>query len=294
MAKSKALKGRIRSVTNTRKITRTMELVATSKLKRAQDRVAATRPYAEALRDVIADLVTPELAEGFPLLRQPAPPAKGGPTRAAVILLTSNRGLAGGFNANLIKEARRRMEALEKAGYSVDLHAIGKKGVGFFKYLGRTMASQRADVTDNPTPDHAIEIMEPLIEAYARGELASVDLVYAAFISPLTTPPTTVRILPVEPPAARAGAVRADYILRPDAAQLLDRLLPLYVRNTMYRGLVETSAAEHGARRTAMKSATDNAGEILDLLKRTYNRQRQASITQEIAEIVGGAAALQG
>ena len=136
--------------------------------------------------------------------------------------------------------------------------------------------------------------MEPLIASYARGELASVDLVYAAFISPLTTPPTTLRILPVAPPVATAGAARADYILRPDAAQLLDRLLPLYVRNTMYRGLVETSAAEHGARRTAMKSATDNAGEILDLLKRTYNRQRQASITQEIAEIVGGAAALQG
>jgi len=294
MAKSKALKGRIRSVTNTRKITRTMELVATSKLKRAQDRVVATRPYAEALRGVIADLVTPELAEGFPLLRQPAPPAKGGPTRAAVILLTSNRGLAGGFNANLIKEARRRMEALEKAGYTVDLYAVGKKGIGFFRYLGRTMALQRADVTDNPTPDHAIEIMAPLIDAYARGELASVDLVYAAFISPLTTPPTTLRILPVAPPAAKAGAARADYILRPDAAQILDRLLPLYVRNTMYRGLVETSAAEHGARRTAMKSATDNAGEILDLLKRTYNRQRQAAITQEIAEIVGGAAALQG
>jgi len=294
MAKSKALKGRIRSVTNTRKITRTMELVATSKLKRAQDRVIATRPYAEALRGVIADLVTPELAEGFPLLRQPAPPAKGGPTRSAVILLTSNRGLAGGFNANLIKEARRRMEALEKAGYTVDLYAVGKKGVGFFKYLGRTMALQRTDVTDNPTPDHAIEIMEPLIAAYARGELASVDLVYAAFISPLTTPPTTIRILPVAPPERKAGTARADYILRPDAAQLLDRLLPLYVRNTMYRGLVETSAAEHGARRTAMKSATDNAGEILDLLKRTYNRQRQAAITQEIAEIVGGAAALQG
>ena len=294
MAKSKALKGRIRSVTNTRKITRTMELVSTSKLKRAQDRVIATRPYAEALRGVIADLVTPELAEGFPLLKQPAPPAKGGPRRAAVILLTSNRGLAGGFNANLIKEARRRMESLEAAGYTVDLHAIGKKGVGFFRYLGRPLAAQRLDVTDNPTPDHAAEIMAPLIAAYERGELASVDLVYAAFISPLTTPPTTLRILPVEPPAAKAGAVRADYILRPDATQLLDRLLPLYVRNTMYRGLVETSAAEHGARRTAMKSATDNAGEILDLLKRTYNRQRQASITQEIAEIVGGAAALQG
>ena len=294
MAKSKALKGRIRSVTNTRKITRTMELVSTSKLKRAQDRVIATRPYAEALRGVIADLVTPELSEGFPLLRQPAPPAKGGPRRAAVILLTSNRGLAGGFNANLIKEARRRMESLEAAGYTVDLHAIGKKGIGFFRYIGRPMALQRLDVSDNPTPDHAAEVMEPLIAAFEKGELASVDLVYAAFISPLTTPPTTLRILPVEPPPAKAGAVKSDYILRPDAGQLLDRLLPLYVRNTMYRGLVETSAAEHGARRTAMKSATDNAGEILDLLKRTYNRQRQAAITQEIAEIVGGAAALQG
>jgi F-type H+-transporting ATPase subunit gamma len=293
MAKSKALKGRIRSVTNTRKITRTMELVSTSKLKRAQDRVVATRPYAEALRGVIADLVTPELAEGFPLLRQPAPPAKGGPKRAAVILLTSNRGLAGGFNANLIKEARRRVEALESAGYAVDLHAVGKKGIGFFRYIGRPLALQRLDVSDNPTPDHAAEIMAPLIAAFEKGELASVDLVYAAFISPLTTPPTTLRILPVEPPPAKAGAVKADYILRPDAGQLLDRLLPLYVRNTMYRGLVETSAAEHGARRTAMKSATDNAGEILDLLKRTYNRQRQAAITQEIAEIVGGAAALE-
>ena len=293
MAKSKALKGRIRSVTNTRKITRTMELVSTSKLKRAQDRVVATRPYAEALQGVIADLVTPELAERFPLLRQPAPPAKGGPTRAAVILLTSNRGLAGGFNANLIKEARRRIEALESAGYTVDLHAIGKKGVGFFKYLGRPLATARLDVSDHPTPDHAIELVTPLMAAYERGELASVELVYAAFVSALSTPPTTVRILPVEPPAARAGAVRADYILRPDAGELLDRLLPLYVRNMLYRGLVETNAAEHGARRTAMKNATDNAGEILDVLKRTYNRQRQAAITQEIAEIVGGAAALE-
>ncbi len=293
MAKSKALKGRIRSVTNTRKITRTMELVSTSKLKRAQDRVVATRPYAEALQGVIADLVTPELAERFPLLRQPAPPAKGGPTRAAVILLTSNRGLAGGFNANLIKEARRRIEALESAGYTVDLHAIGKKGVGFFKYLGRPLATARLDVSDHPTPDHAIELVTPLMAAYERGELASVELVYAAFVSALSTPPTTLRILPVEPPAARAGAVRADYILRPDAGELLDRLLPLYVRNMLYRGLVETNAAEHGARRTAMKNATDNAGEILDVLKRTYNRQRQAAITQEIAEIVGGAAALE-
>jgi F-type H+-transporting ATPase subunit gamma len=292
MAKSRQLKGRIRSVQNTRKITKTMELVATSKLKRAQDRVVAARPYADALRDVIANLITPDLIERFPLLRRPAPPAKGGPARAAVILLTSNRGLAGGFNANLIKEARRRIEQLEGEGYQVELLGVGKKGIGYFKYLGRPLAAERMDIGDRPTVEHAGEIVEPLIQAYAQGQLASVDLVQARFISALQTPPTTVRILPVEAPAA-AGQGR-DYILAPSADAILEQLLPLYVRNAVYRGLVETAAAEHGARRTAMKNATDNAGEILELLKRTYNRQRQAQITQEIAEIVGGAAALQG
>jgi F-type H+-transporting ATPase subunit gamma len=319
------LRGRIRSVQNTRKITRTMELVATSKLKRAQDRVVAARPYAAALREVIADLVTPELAERFPLLRRPAPPARGGPRRAALILLTSNRGLAGPFNANLIKEARRQLDALEAEGYTVELHGVGKKGIGFFKYLGRAFALERTDVGDKPTADHAGEVVEPLIRAYAAGELASVDLVQARFLSALSTPPATVRILPVEAPGARApggpgaggpagasgvaggarparvegtaaqgGRPARDYLLVPSAEAILEQLLPLYVRNAVYRGLVETAAAEHGARRTAMKSATDNAGEILEVLRRTYNRQRQAGITQEIAEIVGGAAALQG
>lgn len=295
MAKSsKALRGRMRSVQNTRKITRTMELVSTSKLKRAQDRVVAARPYAQALAEVIGDLVTPELAERFPLLRRPAAPGKGGPTRAAVLLVTSNRGLAGGFNANLIKEARRRIAELEGQGYTVDLHGIGKKGIGFFKYLGRALASQRLDIGDKPTVAHATELVESLIAEYAAGRLASVDIVYAKFISPLTTPPTTLRILPVDPPAKKKGGVQADYILEPSADQILEQLLPLYVRNQVYRGLVETAAAEHGARRTAMKNATDNAGEIYEILKRTYNRQRQAAITQEIAEIVGGAAALEG
>jgi F-type H+-transporting ATPase subunit gamma len=292
MAKSRQLKGRIRSVQNTRKITKTMELVATSKLKRAQDRVVAARPYADALREVMADLVTPELAERFPLLRRPAPISRGGPRRAAVILLTSNRGLAGGFNANLIKEARRRIETLEADGYAVELHGVGRKGIGFFRYLGRTLAGERTDIGDRPTAEHAAEIVGPLLEAYAAGELASVDLVQARFLSALQTPPATVRILPVDAPAT-AGAAR-DYLLAPSADAILEELLPLYVRNAVYRGLVETAAAEHGARRTAMKNATDNAGDILELLKRTYNRQRQAQITQEIAEIVGGAAALQG
>jgi F-type H+-transporting ATPase subunit gamma len=295
MAKGRQLKGRIRSVQNTRKITKTMELVATSKLKRAQDRVVAARPYAEALRQVIADLYAPDLADQFPLLRRPAPPSKGGPARAAVILLTSNRGLAGGFNSNLIKEARRKIESLEGEGYQVDLYGIGKKGIGFYKYLGRKLALERTDVGDRPTADHAGQIVEPLIEAYAAGRLASVDLIQARFISALQTPPASVRILPVETPAEVAEKpMSRNYILAPNAQAILERLLPLYVRNAVYRGLVETAAAEHGARRTAMKNATDNAGEILELLKRTYNRQRQAQITQEIAEIVGGAAALQG
>ncbi|HEV8600660.1 MAG TPA: ATP synthase F1 subunit gamma [Gemmatimonadales bacterium] len=290
--KGRQLRGRIKSVQNTRKITRTMELVATSKLKRAQDRVIAARPYAEALRQVLADLVTRELAEQFPLLKAPAPPAKGGPKKAAVILVTSNRGLAGAFNSNLIKEARRQIEKLEAAGYEVELYAVGKKGAGFFKYLHRPLAADRQDIGDRPTAEHAASLVEPLMEAYARGELASVDLVHAKFVTPLTTPPVTTRVLPVEAPAGRARA--PNYIFKPDPAAILEQLLPLYVRNMVYRGLVETAAGEQGARRTAMKNATDNAGELIEYLTRTYNRQRQAAITQEISEIVGGAAALQG
>lgn len=293
-ASSKALRGRMKSVQNTRKITRTMELVSTSKLKRAQDRVVGARPYATALAEVISDLVTPELAQRFPLLRRPAPPAKGGPARAAVLLVTSNRGLAGGFNSNLIKEARHRIEELEGSGYQAELHAVGRKGIGYFKYMKRPLATQRIDIGDKPTADHAAELVSGLIADYAAGHLASLDIVYARFNSPISTPPTTVQILPVATPPKAKGGVKPDYILKPGADEILEQLLPLYVRNQVYRGLVETAAAEHGARRTAMKNATDNAGEIYELLKRTYNRQRQGAITQEIAEIVGGAAALEG
>lgn len=292
MAKGRALKGRIRSVRNTRKITKTMELVSTSKMKRAQDRVAATRPYAAALAGVIGDLWTPELAERFPLLRQPAPPSKGGPDRVALILITSNRGLAGGFNANLIKEARRRVLGLEAEGYTVDLITIGKKGAGFFKYLGRAVALDRSDIGDAPKASDAASVAEDLIAAFAEGKLAAVEMVQAKFNSALSTPPALVRILPIEPPAA--GTRRPDYILKPDAPTILGTLLPLYARNMVFTGLAESAAAEHAARRIAMKNATDNATDIANYLTRQYNRQRQAVITQEIAEIVGGAAALEG
>ncbi len=291
MSKSRALKGRIRSITNTRKITRTMELVATSKLKRAQDRVVAARPYAEALREVIADLVTPDLQARFPLLMQPTAPGRGGPSRAVVILVTSNRGLAGGFNSNLIKEARRRIEALEREGFTVELIGVGKKGIGYFRYLGRAFRSQRVDIGDKPTTDHAASLVEDLMQEFADGQLGVVELVRSDFQSVLTAPPVADRILPIPAPESTNGT-RPDYILSPDPETLLADVLPRYVRNAIYRGLVETAAAEQAARRTAMKNATDNAGDILEALKRKYNRQRQAQITQEIAELVGGAAAL--
>jgi len=290
MAKPRELRRRIRSIQNTRKITKTMELVSTSKLKRAQDRVIAARPYARALAEVLGDLYGPELAERFPLLRQPAAEGIG---RVGLVLITSNRGLCGAFNANLIREARRRMEELEGQGARIDLHLVGKKGISYFKFAKRAVASQRTDIGDKPTAAHAAELVAPLMAQFQAGALDAVEVVFAQFKSAVSTPPTTLRILPVAPPPA-GRRTAAFYILKPSADAILESLLPLYVRNQMFRALVETAAAEHGARRTAMKNATDSAGDMLDLLRRTYNRARQAVITQELAEIVGGAEALKG
>ena len=297
MAKPRDLRRRIKSVQSTRKITKTMELVATSKLKRAQDRVIAARPYAAALAEVIADLYAPELAERFPLLRQPDPGRKPG-GRVALILITANRGLCGAFNANLIREARRRIEQHEAEGTTVDLHLIGKKGITYFKFAKRTVASQRIDVGDKPTAAQAADVVTPLMAQFESGAVDAVEIVFSQFKSAVSTPPTTLRVLPISPPRAREGAGgrgrAGNYILKPSAEAILEQLLPLYVRNQVYRALVETAAAFLGAQRTAMKNATDNAGEMLDLLQRTYNRARQAQITQELAEIVGGAEALKG
>src|SRR5881394_1317647 len=218
MAKPRELKRRIRSVQNTRKITKTMELVSTSKLKRAQDRVVGARPYAQALAEVIGELYSPALAERFPLLRQPA----HGVRRAAVVLITSNRGLCGAFNANLIREARRRMKELEDQGAQVDLHLIGKKGIGFFKFTRRAAASQRVDIGDRPTTAHAADVMQPLIAQFTAGTLDAVDVVFAKFNSAVSTPATTLRILPVTPPKADRGKDGTmersiNYILKPSA-----------------------------------------------------------------------------
>ena len=291
MAKGRELKGRIKSVENTRKITRTMEMVATSKLKRATDRVTAARPYATAIAETIANLYSADLAERFPLLRQPATAR-----RAAVLLLTSNRGLAGAFNANLIKEARATIARLEREGTEVELHVVGRKGAGFFRYVGRQLATTKTDLGDRPTAADAAGLVDGLMASFVAGRVDAVYVISSRFNSVLSTPPTTERVLPVTAPAPKAGeaaGVRRDYLLYPSAEALLTQLLPAYVRNAVYRALVENEAGFQAAQRNAMKNATDNAGDILTNLRRTYNRARQAQITQEIAEIVGGAAALE-
>ena len=291
MAKARKILKRVKAVKSIRTVTKTMEMVATARFRKTHQRVAATRPYVTRLAQTVSELISRGMVDGaeHPLLKTPS-----SPKRDVLLVLTSNRGLAGGFNSNLIKEARRRIDVLTAEGYHVDLIGVGKKGIGFFRYIGRKFRSERTDIGDRPTPDHAASVVDDLTKDFAEGRIGVVDLVQSKFISVLNSPPTTVRVLPIAAPVKARGGMRPDYILSPDAATLLEALLPLYVRNTMYRGLVETVAAEQAARRTAMKNATDNAGDLLEALKRTYNRQRQAQITQEIAELVGGAAALQG
>lgn len=306
MAGSRDVLRRIKSVRSTRKITRTMELVATSKLKRAMDRVAAARPYADAAEDLVRGLHSPALAQDHALLRRPSETR-----RAAVLLLTANRGFCGAFNANLIREAQDRLTELERAGTETELHVAGRKGLAYFRFRGRAVASATTEIGDEPSPGDAEALVGPLRERFAAGELDAVDVVSAQFRSAISTPARTTRVLPVaaprgtrQPDASSApapspapqepGRPAADaFILSPSAGEIVTRLLPAYVRAAVYGALAENAAGEQGARRAAMKSATDNAGDILDNLTRSYNRARQAQITQEIAEIVGGAAALE-
>ncbi|MCY4647444.1 MAG: ATP synthase F1 subunit gamma [Gammaproteobacteria bacterium] len=282
MPGARDVKRRIRSVENTRQITRTMELVATSKLKRATDRVNAARPYSEALSDIVSSLHAPEYAEYLPVLRRPERVR-----RAAILLTTANRGLAGAFNANLIREGRQLLEKLRDDGVEVDLHLAGRKGLAYFRFRGEPIASSRTDISDDPTVADAESLSGSLREAFEAGEIDAVYLISSEFRSAMSTPPRTRQLLPLQP---SEGALSPEaFILSPTAVGVLRDLIPLYLRNMVYRALVENAAAEQGARRTAMKNATDNAGEMIEHLTRTYNRARQAQITQEIAEIVGGA-----
>ena len=286
MAGAREVKRRIKSVENTGQITRTMELVATSKLKRATDRVYAARPYSSALSEIVRSLYSPEMAERYPLLRRPAETR-----RAAVLLLTANRGLAGGFNANLIREARLLLEDLRTKGVATELHVAGKKGIAYFRFRGEPMETARTDIGDYPSVADAESLIAPLRIKFESGEVDAVYVVGSEFRSAMSTPPAVRALLPIRSEGGTKSV--GSFILSPSSDSILERMLPLYLRNSIYAALVENAAAEQGARRSAMKSATDNASEMLEHLTRSYNRARQAQITQEIAEIVGGSAALE-
>lgn len=285
MAGARDVKRRIKSVDNTRQITRTMELVATSKLKRATDRVYGARPYAAALSEIVGSLYSPDLAEKYPLLRRPEQTR-----RAAVLLLTANRGLAGAFNANLIREARHLLDDLQAKGIETELHIAGKKGIQYFRFRGESLETARMDISDYPSSEDAESVIGPIRDKFESGVLDAVYVVASDFLSAVSTPPQVTELLPIRP---KEGAASADaFILSPTGDVMLEQILPVYVRSAVYTAMVQNAAAEQGSRRTAMKNATDNAGEMLENLTRTYNRARQAQITQEIAEIVGGSEAL--
>jgi F-type H+-transporting ATPase subunit gamma len=285
----KEIRKRIRSVTSTKKITKTMELVATSKMKRAQDPVAAAGPYTEKLQEIISAIAQGGSGLDLPLLQ-----SRKEVKNVALVLLTANRGLCGGFNANLIKAAKIEHKRQRELGRGVHLHCVGKKGAGTMRFQGYAIERSIVDIGDKPGFADAQRITDPLVDAFLKGDVDEVIVVYPNWVSLGSQPPTVKKLLPIEPPESegeeKQGAL--DFIFSPDAHEILNDLLPRYVTQSMYTMLAMSNAGEQVARRTAMKSATDNAQEMITHLTRTLNRARQAQITQEIAEIVGGAAAL--
>lgn len=288
---TKAIRKRIKSVTSTKKITKTMEMVATSKLKYAQDAVMASTPYSNLLRSMMGEVASRvEDRSEFPLLKEAADPKK-----TLLLLVTSNRGLCGGFNSNLIRLGRKTYKAEVDAGRAVTVFAAGKKGIAALKWLGVPVERKITDLPDKPTYEDAERLADDLTGRFLRGEADRVLVVYPEFKSLGSQPPTVLTLCPLggAGAATEAGAGRAaEFLFDPSPRAILERLLPLYVRLTVYRVLVSSVASEQIARRTAMKLATDNADEMVTLLTRNYNKARQGQITQELAEIIGGAAAL--
>lgn len=298
MANTKALVKRRKSVVNTRKITKTMEKVATAKLAKAQTAAMAARPYAKKLQQVIGDLASASAGISHPLLQTHDPVKK-----AVMIVLTSDRGLCGGFNSNLIRTARDLNADLEKRGLAIERIVQGKKGINAFKYLNFKIAKTYVGVSDKPTYARAEEIADNLIERYGKHEIDEVFIVYSSFISMSSQKPKVEKILPLaslkgeeaankKAAAAKPKAEGMGYLFHPDPKTILSEVLPLVVKMSVFTAMLENTAGEHAARRLAMKNATDAAEDMIRMLTRQYNRARQSKITQEIAEIVGGAEAL--
>ncbi len=289
------IKKRIGSVQSTRQITRTMEMVATAKIKKAQERIESARPYALAMMEVLGNVARFSKGTEHPLLVEHAKR-----DRVAIICVTSDRGLAGAFNSNIIRLTERFMrEEQAKGTPRLDLIAVGKRAIGYFRYRGIEPLASYRDISDKPTFADARAIAAHLIGAYEAEELDAAYVAFNRFKNVAEQKPELHQLLPIERRVVDEAAegvthIAAEYMFEPDAESVLEALLPTYVETLIYRALMESAASEQGARRTAMKSATDNASDMITILSRSYNRARQAAITTEIAEIVGGAAALEG
>ncbi len=284
----RAVKRRIGSVKSTQKITRAMELIASSRIIKAQRRVEAARPYAEKMRDLMASVARNASNIDHPLLRQ-----KEQVGTVGHIVITADRGLAGAYNSNVIRAAERDMREHDQT----QLFISGKKGISYFRFRGYDISQSWQGFSDRPRIENAREVARAAVEAFTEGDVDEVRLVYTRYESALTQKPVVLKLIPVpreefedeDEPATGQGA---NYVFEPEPEDILGYLLPRYVEGAVLQGMLEAAASEHAARRRAMKAATDNADELIDSLTREYNQARQAEITTEIMEMVGGAEAL--
>lgn len=287
MAVGKEIRLKIASIKNTQKITRAMEMVAASKMRKTKDRMQATRPYSKKIGQIIKHLAhaNPEYKHGFLVQREVK--------RVGVIVISSDRGLCGGLNANLFRKTLVQLTEWEKAGIEIDVAVIGSKAAGFFANLKSNLVGQVTKLGDTPHLQDIVGIIKIMLDAYAEGHIDELYVVSNEFVNTMTQKPKIERLLPiVSEQIEDTLSGHWDYIYEPDAKDVLDHLLTRYIESIVFQALVENNASEQAARMIAMKSASDNAGNLIKELQLIYNKARQAAITQEISEIVGGAAAV--
>jgi F-type H+-transporting ATPase subunit gamma len=288
MASGKEIRGKIASIKNTQKITKAMELVAASKMRRAKQRMDAARPYADKIKRVIGHLTKahPEYKHAFMTVR----PVK----RVGVVVITSDRGLCGGLNANLLRRLSGRVKEWQNAGTDVSYSVIGSKGASFFKSFGGNLLATKSGLGDKPHVTDLIGSVKVMLDAYEQGNIDELWLMSNEFVNTMTQKPTMHRMLPIAQEDVTASKGHWDYLYEPEAKEVLDALLKRYVESMVYTATVENVACEMSARMIAMKNATDNAGKFIKELQLAYNKARQAAITAEISEITAGAAAVSG
>jgi len=289
-AKLRVVRRRIRSVQSTKKITRAMELIASSRIVKAQSRVEASRPYAEQLTKAMEDVASRSSSIDHPLLEH-----REHATKIGVLVITSDRGLAGAYNANVLKIAEQHLREIRARGSEPVLYVVGKKGVGYFRFRGVPMRDSWQGFSEVPPYDKAEVVGRQLIKDFADETIDELHCAYTDFRSAFTLRATSKRFLPIAPEEVTGTArdtVPAEYLFEPEPAEILEQLLPRYVITKVYAALLESAASENASRRRAMKAATDNADDLIKVLTRQANRARQDEITTEILEIVGGAEAL--